>query len=144
MTLHLFIADDDADDRLLIEDAFSDAGHDTCIALFEGGDTLLTGLQQALQDHELPHLILLDLNMPGRNGLEVLAQLDAWPGLGHIPIVMLTTSDNPVDVERCYQAGASSYLVKPASYQALLELARDLIHYWTQTSLLPGLQQEDA
>lgn len=137
-TVRIFITDDDPDDLLLIQDAFEENSHSVQLTLFEGGDALLSGLQEAVRQHALPQLIVLDLNMPGTNGKDVIVALKADQALRHIPVIVLTTSASDKDIVECYELGASSYIVKPARYEELLEIARSLKNYWTETTELPG------
>ncbi|SFR67219.1 two-component system, unclassified family, response regulator [Marinobacter daqiaonensis] len=144
LSLRIFIADDDADDRLLIRDAFLEHGKSLELSFFATGDELLHGLQSARTRRALPDMILLDLNMPGKNGREVLSELKGAGGYRRVPVIMLTTSRNEEDIGACYDLGACSYIVKPGSYEALLEVTRSLINYWTQTSVLPGQMTSHA
>lgn len=138
LPIHIFIADDDADDRLLIQDAFLESEREVRLTFFEDGEAILEGLTGALATRTLPQLVLLDLNMPGKDGREVISELKAAPALRHIPIIVLTTSNADEDIETCYGLGASSYIVKPVSYDGLLDIVRSLKHYWMDTSVLPG------
>lgn len=137
-SIHIFIADDDADDRLLISDAFAEDQEPTKLSFFHDGEQLLAGLEKALALDLLPDLVLLDLNMPGKSGHEVIVELKSNPELRKLPIVVLTTSSNPQDIATCYEMGASSYIVKPVTYEGLIGVARSLKHYWSETSTLPG------
>ena len=134
----LFVADDDADDRLLIRDAFLETSDSLRLTFFESGDAMMSGLQDASARQALPKLILLDLNMPGKSGRDIIAEIKTDPTLRGIPVVVLTTSRDEKDIADCYQLGASSYIVKPVSYEELLEIARSVTNYWTRTTVLPG------
>lgn len=136
--LHIFVADDDPDDRLLIRDAFLENSHTPRLDFFTDGDAIMTGLAEAGQRGHLPQLILLDLNMPGKGGREVIAELKGDATLRHIPVIVLTTSSNEDDIVACYDLGASSYIVKPVSYDGLVAITRSLKHYWIETNVLPG------
>ncbi|MGM0570304.1 response regulator [Marinobacter sp.] len=138
LPIHIYIADDDADDRLLIRDAFLESAHQARLTFYEDGETILQGLSDALATRTLPQLILLDLNMPGKDGRQVISELKADIAFRHIPIVVLTTSGADEDIESCYSLGASSYIVKPVSYDGLLDIVRSLKHYWMETTVLPG------
>jgi CheY-like chemotaxis protein len=85
-----------------------------------------------------PGLILLDLNMPRKSGREALAEMKADPTLRRLPVVVLTTSQAEEDIVRSYDLGAGSFIIKPSRYQALLEIAETLNHYWLETVSLPG------
>lgn len=84
-----------------------------------------------------PCLILLDLNLPGTDGREVLAQVKGDPRLRTIPVVVLTTSADERDVEGCYRAGANSYIQKPVSLESFLRAIQVLKNYWFEIVLLP-------
>lgn len=135
--VRLFIADDDPDDRLLIRDALVESSDALRLTFFENGDAIVSALVTS-SHRALPQLILLDLNMPGKNGREIIAELKANPVLQCIPIVILTTSRDEDDIAACYDLGASSYIVKPTSYDELLDITRSLTHYWIKTTVLPG------
>ncbi|WP_339803706.1 response regulator, partial [uncultured Marinobacter sp.] len=142
--IHIFIADDDADDRLLIGDAFAEDQEPVRLSFFQDGNHLLSGLSEALSLNSLPDLILLDLNMPGKDGHEVIVELKSNPALRKLPIVVLTTSSDPRDIAVCYDTGASSYIVKPVTYEGLIDVARSLKNYWAETSTLPGKSHQHA
>lgn len=137
-TINIFIADDDPDDRLLIQDAFDDIVPAAHLTLFEHGDALLEGLRNSAQAHTLPSLILLDLNMPGTSGRDVIVDIQADKTLRHIPIIVLTTSNSDKDIVDSYKLGANSYIVKPSRYEQLLEIVCSLKNYWFQINELPG------
>lgn len=82
------------------------------------------------QRYPLPLLILLDLKLPRRGGLDVLAWLREQPGLNRLPVVVLTSSNELSDVSRAYDLGANSYLVKPGAPDALTQLVEQIKHYW--------------
>jgi two-component system, response regulator len=84
-----------------------------------------------------PDLILLDLNMPGIDGRQVLTQIKNDPNLKHIPVVVLTTSADVKDVDQCYQIGASTYIQKPVSFEGLTEAVRKMKDYWFGIAILP-------
>jgi CheY-like chemotaxis protein len=84
-----------------------------------------------------PDLILLDLNLPGTDGREVLATLEQTANLKPIPVVVLTTSANPKDIETCYRFGANSYLLKPMKIEELHNLMKMTLDYWFKATTLP-------
>lgn len=136
--VRIFITDDDPDDLLLIQDAFEESSDSLLLTLFDTGDALLAALKEAAHAQKLPQLIILDLNMPGTNGRDVIGNLKADPAICHIPVIILTTSSSEQDIVECFELGASSYIVKPAKYSELLQVARSLKDYWTETTELPG------
>lgn len=84
-----------------------------------------------------PAVVLLDLNLPGTDGREVLDQLKADPGLKSLPVVVVSTSSNPTDVEQSYRTGASGYIVKPVRFDDFLTAVENLKSYWFDTVALP-------
>lgn len=104
------------------------------------GDEALDFLQHkdtATRTASLPGLILLDLNMPGLDGRDVLQQIKQNEALKVIPVVIFTTSSNPKDIETCYQYGANSYLIKPMDIQQMKNSLRALLNYWFGAIRLP-------
>lgn len=86
---------------------------------------------------ERPMLVLLDLNMPGLDGRDVLAAMKDDPDLMKIPVIVMTTSSDPVDIDECYRRGANSYVVKPVSWSGFVNAIERLTEYWLEISLLP-------
>lgn len=95
-------------------------------------------------DIRLPNLILLDLNMPGIDGRQVLEHIKNDDKLKTIPVVILTTSSNVTDVEKCYNMGASTYIQKPVNFDGLTEALRTLKNYWFGVAILPGFESTGA
>ncbi len=139
----VLIVDDDDDDRLMMRDAFRDSGLHNPLQFAVDGEEMLDYLQHRGRfadsaTYARPGLILLDLNMPRKDGREALRELKLDPALRHIPVVVLSTSRSPEDVALCYQHGANSFLSKPDSYVALLDLVRKLATFWLLTAKLPA------
>ncbi|PSB56643.1 response regulator [Chamaesiphon polymorphus] len=95
------------------------------------------GIYHTTSDRANPDLTILDLNLPGTDGREVLVSLNASKHLKTIPIVVLTTSSNPKDIQACYESGVNSYLVKPMKIEQLRYLVRVLLDYWFKVAILP-------
>jgi CheY-like chemotaxis protein len=95
------------------------------------------GIYVTTSDRANPDLVILDLNLPGTDGREVLVKIDASKHLKTIPIVVLTTSSNPKDIQACYESGVNSYLVKPMKIDELRYLVRVLLDYWFKVAILP-------
>ncbi len=91
------------------------------------------------QEYPLPALVLLDLKLPGIDGQEVLRQIKAAPLLKRLPVIILTSSREEVDLVQSYEGGANSYLVKPASVTSLLEVVREIDRYWLTLNVQPPL-----
>jgi CheY-like chemotaxis protein len=137
------MADDDPDDRLLIKEAFEESLLHNAIYFVEDGVELMDYLrgQGSYSDPALsptPDLILLDLNMPRKDGREALAEIKHDPLLRHIPVVVLTTSKAEEDIMRSYDIGAASYITKPVTFDGLVEAIRGLGQYWVQIVRLPS------
>jgi CheY-like chemotaxis protein len=96
------------------------------------------GFYSGTSDYALPGLIILDLNLPGTDGREVLATIKQSDILKMIPVVVLSTSSNPKDVAACYQAGANSYLVKPLKIDELRDSVQAMLNYWFKVTVLPS------
>jgi CheY-like chemotaxis protein len=138
----ILLADDDPDDRKLTQDAFSENRLANVLDCVEDGEELLaylhrTGKYETLRDRTLPGLILLDLNMPRKDGREALKEIKADPELRRIPIVVLTTSKAEEDIVRTYDLGVNSYVTKPVTFKSLVELIKVLGRYWFEVVELP-------
>lgn len=138
----ILMADDDPDDRLLTADALKEARLINDIRFVENGEELLdylrhTGKFAAPVDAPRPGLILLDLNMPRMDGRTVLKELKQDNDLRTIPVVVLTTSKDDEDVYRSYDLGVNSYIVKPVTFEALVDILQTLEKYWFEIVELP-------
>lgn len=141
-SMQIVIADDDADDRMLIEDAFKETRLANPIDFVVDGEELLEYLRGEGKfthraDKPHPGLILLDLNMPRMDGRTVLTHLKADANLRRIPVVVLTTSKAEEDILRTYDLGVSSFIAKPVSFDGLVDVVRTLKHYWIEIVELP-------
>lgn len=135
----ILMAEDDPDDRLLMEEAVAEAGLDVALCYVADGRELIDYLAQIKAGHAggqeaFPELILLDLNMPRMDGREVLEWITVNDDLRHIPVVVLTTTSSPEDRSSVQVLGAVDFLVKPASFEGLVELVRLLPAYWRPTT----------
>jgi len=140
---HILIAEDDADDRYLIQTAFDEMGYLEKIDFVENGVELLHYLESIPTDREtdtrnFPGFILLDLNMPKKDGREALKELKQHPEFKKIPVIIFTTTKNESEIKRCYELGANSYVVKPISFDALLKVVENIRSYWFYTASIPG------
>jgi two-component system, response regulator len=140
------MADDDPDDRLLINEAFQESLIANSIFFVEDGVELMDYLRHQNRfsnpvDAPTPDLILLDLNMPRKDGREALAEIKSDPHLRYIPVVVLTTSKAEEDIMRSYDIGAASYITKPVTFDGLVEAIRGLGQYWVQIVRLPAKDQ---
>jgi CheY-like chemotaxis protein len=139
----VLLVEDDEDDAFLIRRAFRQAGLPNPVNHVEDGDEAVAYLSGEGEHTDrarspMPGLILLDLKLPCRSGLEVLAWIRAQPGIGRTPVVVLTSSRETSDVDRAFELGASGYLVKPVDADGLLGMVRKLADYWMGMSQLPS------
>ena len=142
-TFTILMADDDEEDCLLAKDALAEAGLPHQIRFVADGEELLEYLERsgefvASENAPWPDLILLDLNMPRRDGREALRLLKSDRNLQRIPVVVLTTSTSQSDISYSYKTGASSYIAKPTSFSGWIELLDTLASYWFKLVELPA------
>jgi CheY-like chemotaxis protein len=138
----ILMADDDPDDCMLTKDAFEEARLANDLHFVEDGEQLIDYLHRRgeytrLMDEPLPGLILLDLNMPKKDGREALKEIRADPDLRSIPIVVLTTSKAEEDILRTYDLGANSFIIKPVTFESLVDVVKTLAKYWFEIAELP-------
>jgi CheY-like chemotaxis protein len=137
----ILIAEDDADDRFLLEAAFQQNGFKDHLHFVDNGVELmsyLNGIDTDADSPGLPKFILLDLNMPKKDGREVLKELKQHPVLKKIPVVIFSTTNNEQEMRRCYELGANSYVTKPNSFDHLLKIVSNLRGYWTHSAVSPS------
>lgn len=136
--IKILVADDDADDRFLIKEAFEESSLANTLDFVEDGVELMDYLKSSYAgDKELPGLILLDLNMPKKDGREALKEIKSDPTLKRIPVVVLTTSKAEEDIFRTYDLGVNSFITKPVTFDGLVEVIQSLSNYWRQIVRLP-------
>ncbi|MGI9435990.1 MAG: response regulator [Geminicoccaceae bacterium] len=140
--ISILVADDDPDDRMMIQEAFTENRVANEIVFVEDGEQLMAFLRRegdfaALKDEPYPGIVLLDLNMPKKDGREALRELKADPELCRIPIIVLTTSQAEEDIARTYGLGVSSFITKPVSFEGLVDAVRVICQYWIQIVALP-------
>ncbi len=138
----VLIAEDDPDDRALLQDAFVEVQLEANLVFVDNGEMLLRYLHREPEFSDRaqfpdPDLILLDLNMPRKNGREALAEIKGDGPFRHIPTVVLTTSRSEDDIAGSYAAGANSYIVKPTSFREMVGMAQVVRRYWLETVELP-------
>ena len=136
----IWIAEDDADDRLMIQEAFAEIGMGDGVVFFHDGQNLmqqLNALVEAQSRDALPHLVVLDLNMPRKDGREALREIKADHALRFIPVVILTTSKSPEDIRNAYALGANCYITKPVTFESLLSTVQTFHTFWFGIARLP-------
>jgi len=139
----ILMAEDDSDDRLLVKDAMAESRWEGDLRFVEDGEDLLDYLKHRGKYSQLasaprPGLILLDLNMPRKDGREALREIKNDAELRRIPVVVLTTSKAGPDIGRMYDLGANSFIAKPIQFEALVSVMRLLGQYWFSTVELPA------
>ena len=134
MTTHeipfVLMADDDDDDCLLAKDAFEQSGAHGAIRCVEDGMELMDNL---FHSYPLPALILLDLNMPRKDGRQALKEIKSTPALQGIPVVVLTTSQEKQDISYTSELGANAFITKPSNFGEWVGIMKTLADQW-----LPG------
>jgi CheY-like chemotaxis protein len=146
MSEHLILmAEDDADDRLLVQDAFAECGASDTVKFVADGEELVDyllrrGKYEKASASPRPHLILLDLNMPRKDGREALKEIRSHLELRRVPVVVFTTSRADTDIDKVYELGANSFVTKPAGFEQLVTTVTQLTGYWFGTVELPALR----
>src|SRR5207237_5281886 len=130
-------ADDDPDDRLLTQEAFEESHLLNRLEMVEDGEELMDYLQHrgkyaGAAGKPKPGLILLDLNMPRKDGREALKEIKSSPELRRIPVVVLTTSKAEEDILRTYDLGVNSFIVKPVTFDGMVDVLKTLGKYWLE------------
>lgn len=138
----ILIADDDTDDRMLIKEALDESRLNNGLSFVEDGEQLMDYLlnRGAFSDKEkypTPGLILLDLNMPRKDGREALKEIKEDPHLRGIPVIILTTSKAEEDIIKSYDLGVNSFITKPVSFSSLVDIMKTLNKYWFEIVELP-------
>lgn len=140
----LLLAEDDENDVFFMQRAFKQAQIDHPLHRVKDGEDAIAylvgeGNYADREKHPLPHLLLLDLKMPRRNGFEVITWVRAQPVLKRLPIVVLSSSRQDPDINRAYDLGANTYLVKPVKFEGLVEMMKALRAYWLVLAEKPNL-----
>jgi CheY-like chemotaxis protein len=142
----VLMAEDDEEDRMMARDALAEAAANVELRCVENGEELLDYLRKrgrwAGSDAPMPGLILLDLNMPRKDGREALREMKADPLLRRLPVIVLTTSREEDEVARSYDLGANSFVRKPVSFDGLVAVMRTIGVYWFDTVELPRRQRK--
>ncbi|GAB3715022.1 response regulator [Spirosoma flavus] len=137
----ILIADDDSDDRLFMERALRQSGYTHNIQFVEDGEELMEYLRHTGRYTEetspWPNLLVLDLNMPRKNGFQALKEIKDDTELRRLPVVVMTTSSADEDVLKTYHLGVNSFVTKPFNFNRLVEMVVALKTYWLDTVKLP-------
>jgi two-component system, response regulator len=142
----ILVVEDSDVDYETVRRAFKKGQINTPLIRCEDGDTALDYLYRRNRfadprDAPRPALVLLDLNLPGTDGREVLEAIKNNPDLRDIPVIILTTSSDINDIDQCYKEGANSYLTKPINFNAYIEAVQHLHVYWFETVMLPDAKR---
>lgn len=143
--LTILVADDDPEDRLLIKEAFDECHMMTTLRFVADGEQLMDYLHRrgeygGRESSPRPGLILLDLNMPRKDGREVLKEIKGDAALQQIPVVVFTTSEAEDDVSRSYALGASAFITKPVTFDGLVDAVQAMGRYWLEVVSLPATE----
>ncbi len=135
----ILMADDDPDDRFLAQEAFVENKLANDLRFVEDGEELMQYLNKEgkFSDAPTPGLILLDLNMPKKDGRTALKEIKEIEKLRRIPIVILTTSKSEADILKSYDLGVSSFISKPVTFESLVETVKTITSYWFGIVVLP-------
>ncbi|MEB2774113.1 response regulator [Algoriphagus sp. D3-2-R+10] len=141
--IHILVAEDDEDDKLLILKAFERTLPKEKVTCVEDGEALLKYLRHAppyddVAKYPKPDIILLDLNMPRKDGIAALAEIKGCDNLKSIPVIIFTTSKSIDDIKITYKMGSSSYITKPGSFEELVKITEEIENYWSKTVQLPA------
>ncbi len=148
-SITILMADDDEDDRLLTKDAFVESHIANPLYFVKDGEELMDYLLRRGEYADpatspRPGIILLDLNMPRKDGREALEEIKAHPDLCRIPVIILTTSKAEEDIIRSYNLGANSFIAKPVTFHHLVKVLQTISNYWLQiVQLSPEDEEED-
>ena len=138
----ILIADDDEEDRMLIMDAIEESEIPSQVYFVKDGEEAMDYLHQRGKygqgvNAPRPGIILLDLNMPRKDGRETLQEIKSDPNLKQIPVIILTTSKLETDINTSYDLGANTYITKPANFDSLVEIIKTIGSYWFSCVELP-------
>ncbi|GEP49557.1 response regulator [Flavobacterium noncentrifugens] len=123
--MNIFLADDDEDDRSLFKLAFDETKLNSNLSLFKSGNELMDFLNQ--DNLKLPHILFLDLNMPGKTGAQCLAEIKANPKFRNMSIAIYSTSNSEKDIEDTLSGGANIYIHKPNDFQKLKQIIKHVL-----------------
>jgi CheY-like chemotaxis protein len=134
-TPDIFYVEDDTDFAFLMENAVQEVSNGLSIKIVENGKDALEDLKQLAEAKIKPRVILLDLNLPGLSGLDLVKRIRENPLLRYVPVIFFSTSDNPKDVKASLEFGANAYLTKPSGYLNLISCIQSLHDFWFTKNL---------
>jgi two-component system response regulator len=139
----ILVADDDEDDKEMLQSVFTERKYNTPLEFVSNGLELLHYLSDIKRNEgklSFPKFILLDLNMPKMDGRQALVELKNDPVLKKIPVIVFSTTNSKIEINNCYDLGANTYVVKPATYTNLLRTIDVINSYWLNTATIPSTQ----
>jgi CheY-like chemotaxis protein len=141
--VEILLVEDNEDDLVIIQEVFADMKLATIVNTVRDGEEALAYLQRKgkYKVAHMPDIVLLDINMPKKNGFEVLEEMKKDPRLQSLPVIMLTTSHREEDIVRSYAMGACSYLQKLVDLDQFKQLIKQFEHYWTGISRIPLVRE---
>lgn len=142
-SLDILVVEDNDDDVVLIQEAFSEAKVINRLAFVRDGEEAMAYLrkQGAYATAPMPGMVLSDINMPKKNGFEMLADIKADPRLRAVLVIMLTVSDRQEDIVRSFEQGACSYIRKPVTLTSFVAVVKEFERYWSLVSRVPCLNK---
>lgn len=126
----IFFVEDDPDFAFIMENAIAELDSDVTIQIIENGKEALDILKELIQKKNKPKLILLDLNLPGISGIDLLKEIRDLPYLRYVPVLLFSTSDNAKDVKASLEFGANAYVTKPAGFAELVACLQTIYDFW--------------
>lgn len=140
--VNILLVEDNPGDVRLTQEVFKESSFEVSIDVCLDGEEALAFLEQRLElqmnnEEVLPDIVILDLNLPKKNGLELLKDIKYNPDLSHLPVLVLTSSGAQNDVQAVYEAGVNCYLIKPVDYQEFCELIKSIETFWFDIATLP-------
>lgn len=130
MSPDIFYVEDDPDFAFIMQYAVKEVKEDLTVGIVEDGNAAIAHLQRFAQEKHRPKLILLDLNLPGISGLDVLKRIKEIPFFKYVPVILFSTSDDPNDVKSSLEIGANAFLTKPNGYNNLIVCMQSLYDFW--------------
>jgi len=131
----IIIVENDEDEQFFMKEGFESSGNFDVIAMVINGNALFDWLEE--NPDNLPDLVLSDLNMPGKNGYDIISEIKDTPAYAHIPVIITSTSSTPAFIDKCLQLGAANYMVKPDTFIEYRPFVKSLLDILEQSGLTP-------
>lgn len=126
----IFYVEDDQDFAFIMKYAVKEVNDGLTVSIVEDGNSAITELLRYAEEKHHPKLILLDLNLPGISGLDLLKRIKEIPFFKYVPVILFSTSDDPNDVKTSLEIGANAFLTKPSGYHNLITCVQSLYDFW--------------